>query len=373
MEKYAILPTGKDGALGAVRQFLSSLLEKQLVDALLVPLALPTGDNVVPTIVSRPEQLKTANPLAPVMPVNTARLVSRITMISPSPERLGVVLRPCELRALVELVKLKQASLDKLLLIGVDCFGTYSVSDYEKSVREGASPTDDLLGRVQAGKEAPMLRKACQICEYPVPMGADLTIGLLGADINKNILLVAGTPAGEQVMQSLGLEEAKAEARQPAISKLVAERTGKKEALLKQTREEVSGLDKLMATLATCINCHNCKTACALCYCKECFFDSPVFEFEAEKYLGWAKRKGALRMPNDTLLFHLTRLNHMVISCVGCGLCTEACPNDIPVADIFRLVGEQVQKMFDYVPGRSLDEELPLTTFKEEELPDIGV
>lgn len=373
MERYAILPIGNQGVLGAIRQFLAGLLEKKLVDTLLVPLELPTGDNVVPTIVSRPEQLKTANPLAPVMPVNAARLVSRITMVSPSPERLGVVLRPCELRALVELVKLKQAALDKLLLIGVDCFGTYSVSDYEKLGKEGSSPTEDLLSRVQGGKEAPMLRKACQICEYPVPMGADLTIGLLGADLGKSILLVGGTPEGEKVMQDLGLEEAKAEERQPAIAKLTEERTKKKEALLQQTREEVSGLDKLMATLATCINCHNCKTACALCYCKECFFDSPVFEFEAEKYLGWAKRKGALRLPNDTLLFHLTRLNHMVISCVGCGLCTEACPNDIPVSNIFRLVGEQVQKMFDYVPGRSLDEELPLTTFKEEELPDIGV
>jgi hypothetical protein len=29
--------------------------------------------------------------------------------------------------------------------------------------------------------------------------------------------------------------------------------------------------------------------------------------------------------------------------------------------------------MLDYVPGRSLDEELPLTTFKEEELTDIGM
>jgi formate dehydrogenase subunit beta len=77
-------------------------------------------------------------------------------------------------------------------------------------------------------------------------------------------------------------------------------------------------------------------------------------------------------MPADILLYHLTRLNHMVISCVGCGLCSEACPNDIPVFEIFRLVGHQVQKTFDYVPGRSLDEELPLTTFRETELTDIG-
>ena len=77
-------------------------------------------------------------------------------------------------------------------------------------------------------------------------------------------------------------------------------------------------------------------------------------------------------MPNDTLLFHLTRLNHMVVSCVGCGLCSEACPNDVPVARIFRLVGSRVQKTFDYVPGRSLEEELPLTTFKEAELEEVG-
>ena len=78
-------------------------------------------------------------------------------------------------------------------------------------------------------------------------------------------------------------------------------------------------------------------------------------------------------MPTDSLLFHLTRLNHMVMSCVGCGLCQEACPNDIPVFRIFRMVGEQVQETFDYVPGRSLEEELPLSVFREDELSEVGV
>ena len=77
-------------------------------------------------------------------------------------------------------------------------------------------------------------------------------------------------------------------------------------------------------------------------------------------------------MPTDTLIFHLTRLNHMSTSCVGCGMCTSACPNDIPVATAFRAVGYKTQAIFDYVAGRSLEEEVPLATFREDELTALG-
>ncbi len=373
MESNAILPVGDGGVPGAIRAFLSDLLQRKLVDALFVPLELPTGDNVVPTIVTSLDMLKAVNPLAPVMSVNSACLVSLITKTSPSPKRLGVVLRPCELRALIELVKLKQASLDNLLLIGLDCPGTYSVSDYGKFAKETNSPVKDFLNNFREGKEDPLLRKACQICEYPIPMNADLTIGLVGMDINTGILLKANTALGRGVVEALGLKESEAEGRETAISKLIPQRVERRERFFKQIQGDVHGLENPRATLASCINCHNCKQACPLCYCRECFFDSPVFEFEAGKYLGWAQQRGALRMPTDIFLFHLTRLNHMAISCVGCGLCTEACPNNIPVFNIFRLVGYQVQKSLDYVPGRSLEEELPLTTFREEELDEVGI
>jgi len=372
MERSAILPVKDGRVLEAIRTFLGSLLERKLVEALVVPLELPSRDNVVPAIVSSPDKLQLANPLAPVMPVNSARVVSAITVLSPSPRKLGVVLRSCELRALIELVKLKQASLENLLLIGIDCLGTYSVSDYGKFIKETASPVADFLNKFREGKEDTHLRKACQVCEYPVPSNADLILGLVGVDFTTGILLEAATPEGKRIMAELGLNEGTVKEREAAISRLVSQRIKNRDQLFEQIQKQTHGLKNLMATLAPCLNCHNCKTACPLCYCRECFFDSPVFEFEAEKYLGWAQRRGALRMPADTLLYHLTRLNHMVISCVGCGLCSEACPSDIPVYEIFRLVGCQVQKTFDYVPGRSLEEELPLTTFRETELTDIG-
>ncbi len=373
MRKNAILPVEKGDVLEALRAFFSRLWQEKLVDALFVPLELSGKNNVVPGIVSHPDKLQAANPLAPVMPLNSARLLSAITIASPSPKRLGVVLRSCELRALIELVKLKQASLENLLLIGIDCPGTYSVSDYEQFSRETDSPVSDFLNRFKEGNEDTLLRGACQVCEHPVPDGADLVIGLVGMDLKSEILLQSNSTEGEKIIEKLELKEADAKNREAAVSGLIAQRTRKREQFLEQVEKAVGGLDKLAAVLAPCINCHNCKTVCPLCYCKECFFDSPVFEFEAEKYLSWAQRRGVLRMPTDTLLFHLTRLNHMVISCVGCGLCTEACPNSIPVFDIFRLAGFQVQKALDYVPGRSVDEELPLTTFRETELTDYGV
>jgi formate dehydrogenase subunit beta len=44
----------------------------------------------------------------------------------------------------------------------------------------------------------------------------------------------------------------------------------------------------------------------------------------------------------------------------------------LPLATIFRAIGEGVQAIFDYVPGRRLEEEIPLATFREEELTELG-
>lgn len=363
----------KDGSVtGAMRQFLKQLLEKKLVDAVLVPLEIPSRENVVQSLVTRPEVLDAASPLAPVLPVNTANIVSKITRLASSEKKIAVVARSCELRALIEMVKLKQACLDNIVLIGMDCYGTYSVPDYKQFAAETPNTGDEFMKGIKAATADSRLREACQICEYPYPLLADITIGLIGNDFDKEILLLANTPLGQQVVDGLDLPEAKADGRQAAIDKLVADRVKRRDEVFEQTLAETKGLEKLTSIFAPCIGCHNCRDMCPVCYCRECVFDSTTFAFEADKYLGWASKKGALRVPTDTLLFHLTRLNHMDTSCVGCGLCQAACPNDVPVFRIFRLVGSKVQPLFDYVPGRSVDEPLPLTTFKEAEFEKVG-
>ncbi|MFC1870355.1 formate dehydrogenase, partial [Chloroflexota bacterium] len=334
----------------------------KLVDALLVQTELSPGKDVAPTLVTEPAVLAHACPLAPVMPVSMALVVSRLTRVAPSKRKIGVVLRPCELRALIELVKLKQASLENLLLIGLDCSGTRSLADYRAFHQGAAGSVDAFLA-----KDGGDIREACQVCEYFTPWNADLVIGLFGVDTTRQVLLQAMTLQGEEVLAALKLPEAVAEGRETAIAEIKAKRLQKKKEMFERVQGETAG-DNLPGIFASCTNCHNCRVACPVCYCRECFLESPTFEWEAEKYLALAEKKGALRLPADTLLFHLTRLTHVGISCVGCGLCQDACPEGIPLFPLFRFTGDKAQELFDYVPGRSLEEEPPLTMFQEDEL-----
>ena len=62
----------------------------------------------------------------------------------------------------------------------------------------------------------------------------------------------------------------------------------------------------------------------------------------------------------------------MTMSCVSCGSCEDACPVDIPVAQLFSAVAEDSQLLFEYSPGMDINEPLPLRVFrKEKELNDI--
>jgi formate dehydrogenase subunit beta len=357
-----------DGILQAIQGVLRGLLDKGVVDALLVPMTLP-GGSVAPMLVGDPAALDRADPLAPVLPINAARAASNLTLTGHR-EKLGVVLRSCEIRALVELVKFQQAKLDDVLIVGVDCLGTYKVTDWQNA-KVDLAPT---LAGAATGELKPLdglqFRTACQICEQPLPEGEHvaLTIGLVGVEPGKIYLKVR-----DDLAQALDLSAGDAPAGRPkAADKLVTARTQARDAAIAEFRGRVNSMDGLLAEFSTCIRCHNCMVNCPICYCKECIFRTATFDHDSQLYYQWAERKGTVRMLPDTLLFHLTRLNHMVSSCVGCGLCSDACPADIPVATVFRSVGQRVQALFDYHPGRSLEEAAPVQEFREDELTALG-
>lgn len=365
----ATIPVENGETLVALQDFLRGLLEKGAIEALLVPMRTSNGA-VTPALVSDPGMLEAADPLAPVMPTNAATLAGKLSVREPR-AKIGVVLRSCELRALVELVKLKQASTDDLLLIAVDCAGTFDVPVYQKRRSNGNERLWQGLFRTAATSPEspdPQLRLACRMCDQPVYDAGDITIELLGCDLDQVIHLSLPDELGS----TMGSGALASNSRAETLDSLIAARSAARGIAFAEIRERLEGDETVTGVFDACIRCHNCMTVCPVCYCKTCVFRSPVFDHQPMQYVAWAEQKGACRLPANTLLFHLTRLNHMVLSCVGCGMCTQACPVELPVGTVFRAVGQRLQQVFDYVPGRNPDEPLPLITFEEDEWTELG-
>ena len=377
MSVEALLPRSREGLLATINRFLASLLENGVVDALLVPVELPSGRNVAQSLVRAPDRLERAVPVSPVMPVNSATVVSNLT-IDQGTGRLGVVLRSCEIRALVELAKLKQASLEKVRIIGVDCPGSYTVADYSTMIEDipGDRKAPEFVARGLTGesfhREGYDMRSACRICERPTPECGDVLIGFLGVSPDAPLAVQLSDTVAGAGLERLGMEPGGAPDRQAALDRMVRQRTEDRDAAFAEVRRTTSTPDGLLDYFAACLTCHNCSVTCPICYCKQCVFTTPTFEHSSSQYMRRAARKGALRMPADTLLYQLTRMNHMATSCVGCGQCESGCPSRIPLTAIFRSTGQKVQALYDYVPGRSLTEEPPVATFREDELGSVA-
>jgi formate dehydrogenase subunit beta len=369
---------GHGNADETICYLLGKLLTDGVIDGLLVPLRTPDGRNAVPTLVRDPDLLLQAVPLAPVLPVNAGTVLGRVT-VTGALGRLGAVMRNCELRTAVELSKVKQVVLDDVLFIGVDCLGAYRVEDYARMAEEGLDPMAPALTAAREGRVEPLdgfaFRPACTMCERPIPgVGGSyephIALGLLGVENDQRLWV---SVRDDQLAETLGLKPAEEpQARVAAVQALVAARTVERDRRLAEFTERAHNPPALLAEFSTCIRCQNCMVTCPICYCKECIFRTDIFDHPSPRYWDWAERKGGVRLPSDTLLFHVTRMLHMAHACVGCGMCSDGCPVGIPVTDIFRAVGRRVQESFAYVPGRDPGEGMIIATFREDELGEMG-
>ena len=373
--KMATIEVNDQDLLGALQGFFRSVLEREEISAILAPCRLPMKNRIMPTLVSDPSQVGRIDPLSPAFPLNSAKMVSRLTRKAEG-KKVAAVMRPCEIRAFIELVKLNLGRIDDLLIIGSDCLGAYGNRDYFGWVGDDIDAAARKYAAAVLGGSNPSMNgcepaAACRVCAQMVPQGADIVIGLLGTDGNK-VLIQATTDKGEPFLAGLQpAGDTPPPARRKAIDRWVAERTAARNRMHTDTLAATDSLEKLCEYLASCVNCYNCRVACPVCYCRECVFVTDVFDHDPAQYLRWADRKGSVKMPTDTIFYHLTRLAHMSTACVGCGQCSNACPNDIPIMELFDTVAHRTQQAFDYRAGRDLSEKPPLSEFREDEFPEV--
>jgi formate dehydrogenase subunit beta len=369
----------EEGMRKALIDLLKQSLEKKCFDSVLIPMKVPETSSYAWVLLKDESLLDQADPLPPVMTVQGGTALSSVTKHGELDGEIAAVLRPCETRAAVELAKLKQINLDNITLISMDCPGAVPLGEYMTEPEKWGESFKSISEKWQIDEA---LRPVCRIChrfslESPQSSSSlessapDLHLGYAGGNGN-NIFIIPVTPKGQGLLEKLDLsaEDTLGEWKS-RVDEIRGLRQKEKERFQKEWQEKLNGTDNFIAQFDECINCHNCMRTCPICYCQQCYFDSQVLKLAPEDYLERAKKRGALRFPLDTILFHLGRMSHMALSCISCGACEDACPMSIPVSQIFSMVGDKAQKDFHYVPGRDRAESLPLQDFIEDELHEV--
>ena len=342
-------------------------LNKSVFDAVMIPMRVPSGDAYAYVLVQDKSILGDASILPPVMFIQGGKAASSITRLGKLKMKIAAFMRPCEVRATIELAKLGQVDLENIVIFSMDCPGVMPSSSFIKDPDKNIKIFNEAVKKF----DDKLMRPLCQICDKSSLVSGDVHIGTLGAK-EDTFFFISNSEKGDELANSLNINlKDNIDNWKKEVKILSDEKLKKRRIEHNKLKTKVGGIDNLVDTFSSCINCHNCMKVCPVCICRLCYFDSDKVKNTAEDYLDRAKIKGSIRFLPDTALFQIGRMMHMSISCVSCGSCEDACSMSIPVGQIFSMIADETQGLFDYVSGEKRDEPIPIVAFKENELNEV--
>ncbi len=365
--------TIKKSAEEGIKEFCKVLLQSKKVAGVLA--LTRKNRSAYYSLVTDPAKMDETTPLAPVMPANAATLLSRLTWEEGPPQPIAAVVRPCEERAFIERIKLQQGTFKNLYIISMTCGGVFPLKLLAQGEIENNLP--QYYASLNKAETVENIRDVCKGCVHFIPCNADFTIDMLGRNNDSECAMVVNTDRGEELIKGIEYSIEKRD------TPLLRGHEDKKMKGLIEHREKVGeqfygeyhfgepGMAGLSSALYKCVGCHSCSRACPICYCNLCNFNSEQHDTRFSKFASQLRKSGSVRVPPDTMLFHIGRLNHVSISCVGCGMCEDVCPVNIPLGTLFSEISKALQSIFDYVSGKNPDEDIPVSTFEEEELTQV--
>jgi coenzyme F420-reducing hydrogenase beta subunit len=246
-----------------------------------------------------------------------------------SGKKIGVVVRGCHSRSIIELLNEKLIEREDIVLFGLCCDGVVSLRKLRAALPadpgfvEAVDIGEDALHITVAGEKTTLKRQdvladKCRICAYPDPLLADVLIG------DKHEARPDENLACQQAFEA---------------------------------RPDAEKFAFWQETMSRCIRCYACRNVCPMCVCQDyCIAGSrdPL----------WMSQENN---PAENFMFQMIHVTHLTGRCTECGECERACPVDIPLMLLRRYMNRQVREVFGHQAGTSLDKTPPLLTFQVEE------
>lgn len=354
-------------------KILAALLKEKVVDKIIsaqLRVDKKSGNidrfTVQPKLAEKEEDVKDF-PLTPLIAFGYARTDSASKFLHKSVagamnEKVGLIVRPCDTRALIELAKIKQVNLDNLFIIGIEDRGMMPKAGREMRSNKDVDPTKivkekvgdkGLIVKMEDGSTKELnltVAENCLRCYRKIPVIADLTVSDLGIPIDSDeIILKVYSDKGSEILDKSGIKkktlpDKEKKAHSTKFNEII-EKAKEKRAKDLEEWEKLSQEDKI-AELLKCTMCNTCIRGCPVCYCVDCILQK--------------KRKDK---NIDKATYQLTRIAHDADRCVECGNCDNNCPQNLPLSLYFQSLNEAFKEKFSYEAGMSL-EDIPFRSGK---------
>ncbi|MHA1793541.1 MAG: 4Fe-4S dicluster domain-containing protein [Promethearchaeota archaeon] len=347
----------KKTELAPVESLLKTMLEKNMVDAVLGASAPKSIDQLKPITIENPDDVKNMFIDDSYLAVDFAKTDSASKYIHKSmngalQSKVGAFGRACDVRALVELHKRRQVNLDNIIMIGFEEYGRldpklmkkfYKTNNIDVTKLSSVKLTGEKVIINVDGEEKEFtlddkinIAHNCSNCSRKAVINADVKVNALTSDLIMTPLSQKGLVLLEQANDLLEFTEVNIDL-DSKISELEAKGREKQLKEIEEFRKK-STEEKIKA-LGKCTMCGMCIRSCPVCFCVDCILQKKRKEKNINQFT-----------------YQLTRISHVADTCVQCGRCDTICPVNLPLNIYFNDIANKLEEQFNYVTGRSIED-----------------
>ncbi len=335
---------------------LQYLLDESIVDTVLSGKEKKNRYTISPDFVSDPKDIENL-PLSQLLVYGYAKNNSAANELLHSKkaltEKVAVIGRACDVRAMVELEKKIQLKWENLFIISFHDMGYlpnkplrtfYKKAEVklEDIVHERLTQTQYIVSMKDGSqKEFPLDKKLnisnnCSRCVEKSHPLADFLLSTYGlASDSQDYIITPQSERAIDLISKLGWEKKELNETLENAYNSVADQV-LQACTEKRTKDLQAFLDNenRIDLLAKCTACGMCVRSCPVCFCTTCNLQEQV-------------RAGKL----SKIGFVTTRFTHVGDICVECGKCSTNCPMNIPLDLFFQSMRDKFKKSRNYAAG----------------------